>query len=89
MNGSSQNEGGFQNDTGKSFECLAIMLRRPSNSKNNANDVLDALEEEFDTGLDDDIIGCISNSTSELGFAIEQLEVIFNRTLEAFHKLDE
>ena len=71
------------------LNVLQSCLDALQTAKNNANDVLDALEEEFDTGLDDDIIGCISNSTSELGFAIEQLEVIFNRTLEAFHKLDE
>lgn len=56
-------------------------------AKNNADDVHDALEEEFDTGLDDDIIGCNDNSISELGFAIEQFEVIFNRTPEAGAKM--
>lgn len=71
------------------LNVLQSCLDALQTAQDNANDALDALEKEFDTGLDDDIIGCISNSTSELGFAIEQLEVIFNRTLEAFHKLDE
>ncbi|MBQ4404087.1 MAG: hypothetical protein II857_06705 [Selenomonadaceae bacterium] len=72
------------------LNVLQACLDALQTAQDNTTDALDALEQEFGEGrLDDDIIGCLGNVETELGFAIEELEAIFKRTLEEFHKLNE